>query len=557
MKNIKKSLKIEVIRNIIIFSIIPILIISGTAYFYISKNACKSIIADSENNLKTSESLINSILKEYINKSVYIASNTYLLNNIFKNHSGVKERYDFYNNLNIYFQSMKDIDVTTHSQFVIYSNNKSIYETEYTEDLSQIENDEIVREIIRDNDNEIHWQNNLAEEDGKKVIVLYKKLYIDNSNISILKVKIPFSRIQELLEQLGGENYTLSYDGVWFNREQGFSADGKEHYYIMQEKLLNGSSLYAAVSNKVLAHRKWVILMSVSLVFALICLIVLLLSIYVTERTTGELLRFINSIKRENLDLKQEDIWENEFEEIDIMCKKIRMLLVENNHLYEENINEKLEKHRFELDLLQMKINPHLLYNTLSVIKWRILKMRDKETAIMIDTLVKYFRSVLGKGKDIITISDEIELIREYIKVMSLVHLKNYEIELDIPDEIMSAHILKMLFQPIVENAILHGLNKKENAVIRIVVKRQDKDILVSISDNGCGMKEDITNNIESGDYFSGYKSYGLKNTIERIKLYYGERYGITIDSKAGEGTCVHILITDLRLDDNCEMTIN
>lgn len=230
-----------------------------------------------------------------------------------------------------------------------------------------------------------------------------------------------------------------------------------------------------------------------------------------------------------------------------IMIGKIRMLL-------DQSIKEQQEIKKSELRALQAQINPHFLYNTLDSILWLAQSEKKDQVVQMVMALSKLFRISLSKGKDWITFETEIEHLQSYLTIQQMRYRDILDYEIAIDSSLNSLLILKMTLQPIVENALYHGLkNKRGKGLIRITAKIEDDDnFLIVVEDNGKGITEERLQQLrkdlmepqtpkETGNEVSG--GFGLHNVHRRIRLYYGEAYGVQIDSMAGEGTIVSIRI--------------
>lgn len=209
-----------------------------------------------------------------------------------------------------------------------------------------------------------------------------------------------------------------------------------------------------------------------------------------------------------------------------------------------ENIKDEKEKQRIaELSALQAQINPHFIYNTLDTISWMLLMKDDKETYEIIYALANFFRIALHGGMEVITIDKELSHLKNYLVIQKLRFPDKFEITYNIQDEILNLKMIKIILQPIVENAIKHGFDKMESGG-KINVKgflTDEGDIKFVVTDNGCGMDFDpIKSPKKSKDSDSGY---GILNINERLKLACGEKYGLKFISSLGKGTTVEILI--------------
>ena len=204
--------------------------------------------------------------------------------------------------------------------------------------------------------------------------------------------------------------------------------------------------------------------------------------------------------------------------------------------------NEQTQKKEYELKMLQAQINPHFLYNCLDNISSLITDQKNETATAMVSHLGRYYRAILSKGRNIITIREELELIRAYLEIqlIRIPDLFTYEITVD--EDILDFKILKMILQPIVENSVIHGFaGFKNSGRIKIEGTLQNQTVCILISDNGKGIPEGSRSSIFAPAPTAIPKHFGLKNIQERIRLKHGEKYGISIKSEQGQGTQIEV----------------
>ena len=204
--------------------------------------------------------------------------------------------------------------------------------------------------------------------------------------------------------------------------------------------------------------------------------------------------------------------------------------------------NEQTQKKEYELKMLQAQINPHFLYNCLDNISSLITDQKNETATAMVSHLGRYYRAILSKGRNIITIREELELIQAYLEIqlIRIPDLFTYEITVD--EDILDFKILKMILQPIVENSVIHGFaGFKNSGRIKIEGTLQNQTVCILISDNGKGIPEGSRSSIFAPAPTAIPKHFGLKNIQERIRLKHGEKYGISIKSEQGQGTRIEV----------------
>ena len=211
---------------------------------------------------------------------------------------------------------------------------------------------------------------------------------------------------------------------------------------------------------------------------------------------------------------------------------------------------EALKRQR-ELDALQAKINPHFLYNTLDSVVWMAETGNSKGVVKMVTALASLFRISIAKGHDTITLKEEFSHVRSYLDIQSMRYKDKFTYSIELPRELEKQPTIKLLVQPIVENSIYHGIKYLQDEGI-ITIKAEDRGdrIAMIISDNGVGMRKETLNSLldrnSTHEHSSEGNGIGLLNIDERIKLSYGEEYGLSITSEPDEGTTVMIIIPKL-----------
>lgn len=224
------------------------------------------------------------------------------------------------------------------------------------------------------------------------------------------------------------------------------------------------------------------------------------------------------------------DSIQRSYEQIDLLMRKIVM--------------EQNERRKSELDALQSQINPHFLYNALDSITWMIEGERSEEAVFMISQLAKLFRISLAKGRTVITVKEELQHAQSYMNIQKVRYKNLFSVEFDVEPEICSCCMVKLVLQPLLENAINYGVNGMEDCgKIRVTGRQEEGTIILSVTDNGIGMSEEevrflLTDSNRIPKHGSGV---GLVNVNNRIQILFGKEYGLRIASEPDEGTTVSI----------------
>ncbi len=230
-------------------------------------------------------------------------------------------------------------------------------------------------------------------------------------------------------------------------------------------------------------------------------------------------------------------------DEISQLSKNYNLMVDEIMRLMDEVILTQKEKRQRELQVLQAQINPHFIYNTLDTIQWKALSYGADELSDLILALSSFFRISLSKGEEKITLSKELAHVRSYLEIQQYRYREILDYEIEADEEVLGALIPKIIIQPLVENAIYHGIKPKlVKGTIKISVKRVKEKLMIEVKDDGVGMdKEELKNLLLDIASLKPTKSYGLYNVSQRIILYYGREYGLKIESCKAKGTCVSL----------------
>ena len=236
-------------------------------------------------------------------------------------------------------------------------------------------------------------------------------------------------------------------------------------------------------------------------------------------------------------------------DEIGEVSSCFNKMVTDMKELIDRNYVMALRERESEIAALQAQINPHFLYNTLDSLYWQASGTGDEEMAENIYALSQLFRLVLGQGKGFLTVRDEMELNYRYLEIQKMRFLKQMDFDIDIEEGIQEFRVPKLLLQPFVENAVVHGSeNSKDFCMIRITGRMIGDKIEFRIQDTGVGMSEEQVENIWKKDDAKAYSSqrlggYAIRNVKERLELEYGNNFDLRIESQIGKGTTVILLI--------------
>ncbi len=280
------------------------------------------------------------------------------------------------------------------------------------------------------------------------------------------------------------------------------------------------------------------------MVLSITLLAMLILNRLVARRVTRPIVKLNDSIREIEMGNVKPSIYIGGPSEIEHLGRTLRDSYNQINVLMKEMVASQEEKRKSELDALQSQINPHFLYNTLDSIVWMIEGEKYSDAVFMITQLASLFRVSLSSGKTIIPIEDEIRHASNYMNIQKVRFKDAFSIDFDIDDEIKSFCTVKLIVQPILENAVYYGVKDMEDGEIKVKgYKGEDGDIYITVSDNGFGMSEEQLEFLLTDDTRVRKKGsgVGLINVQRRIQLRFGQQYGLKIESEPDEGTVVTI----------------
>lgn len=238
--------------------------------------------------------------------------------------------------------------------------------------------------------------------------------------------------------------------------------------------------------------------------------------------------------------------------EVEHLSHSIRSMVSTMRHLMDDIIEQEEQKRRSELEVLQSQINPHFLYNTLDSVIWMTENGRTDDAVVMLTSLARFFRISLSRGSSIIPIRDELEHARHYLTIQKMRYKNKFSATITAEDGVESLYTIKLIVQPILENAIYHGMAYADgDGEITVRAFRDGGDVLIEVSDNGPGMPEEVVESLLDPNgpaAAAGAKGSGIgfRNVHRRIRLTFGADYGLTIFSEPDDGTTVRIRLPAL-----------
>ena len=338
------------------------------------------------------------------------------------------------------------------------------------------------------------------------------------------------------------QNYDLTYSEFLEQRDRGST----DYIILCEQSNTTGWTvwLYQPVGLAGEAMRPIGVMAGVTI---LICILAAVLAYFITSGMVSSrierLTHFMQEVQEGSMDMQMESDDRDEigmlYRGFGSMMKRIRTLI---NEVYLSKITQK----EAELKALQAQINPHFLYNTLSLINWKALAAGEEDISRMTLALSTFYRTALNRGRNVLQVEVELSNTRAYLEIQSMLHDGDFDYEIEAQPEILQCESLNLILQPLVENAIHHGIEEKTDGRGKITVRgwKEDNCVWFMVEDNGVGMEQEVADKILTMES----KGYGVRNVDERIRLCYGEKYAMKVESVVGKGTKMTIHFPARRL---------
>lgn len=333
------------------------------------------------------------------------------------------------------------------------------------------------------------------------------------------------------------------------------SKDGRKAVNVVYTTIgPSGWKLVARVAQSEISHRATTLnqftsiatLAGITVLFLVLSFVLLM---FMTQSMQHRVQMILKMIRKEGIGWLEErrSMPDGDFR---LLERSVDHLIHKVNNLMEESYQAKMQEREAQLRTLQAQINPHFLYNALDMINWSAISHDAEDTSQMIEALAHYFRLSLNKGRDNVSISDELELAKVFLEIQQNRFPSTFTFTIEGGPGLESYIIPKLTLQPLVENALLHGIRKTKDkqGTITITARLEQETVVLTVSDDGIGMSPEQGQrllrepSLEKQDNSSS-GSFGLYNVNERIRFFAGNRYGLSIDSEPGKGTVITVRI--------------
>lgn len=422
-----------------------------------------------------------------------------------------------------------------------------------------------VQYIFDNAEGQYHWVVSVS-----RAVEITQGAYVSQG---VLLLDIRYSSLEQLLNSvtLGNEGYVylISNDGkiIYHPKNQLIDSGRVQENYReaalwkdgIHEENFQGEKRFVTV--KTVGYTGWKLVgitpakgisfsgvktrLFIVFVILLILFLLVLINYYISSRITNPIHELEKSVSElEDGNLEAEISIKGSYE-IQHLGRSITTMARQIQVLMRDIVAEHEMKRKSEFDTLQSQINPHFLYNTLDIIVWMIENEQKSEAVKVVTALARFFRISLSRGKSIIRVGDELEHVRNYLMIQHMRFKNKFSYTIEADEEVLELASLKLMLQPLVENAIYHGMEFMDgDGEIRIRASKEGSELHFLIEDNGLGMRrEQVEHLLTDTSHMPSRRGSGIgvRNVNERIKLYFGESYGLEIDSEPDEGTRIYI----------------
>ena len=407
------------------------------------------------------------------------------------------------------------------------------------------------------------WEKELGDEvsvqwlidSQRREIAAVRKIYKGQETEAALCITLDYDKVFQpfkniltedtrgiIIDETGGGAVCFMDELEEGKSEEEVLKEIQENYaYVNVKSSETGWNYYLYKSHEAISAAVFHVLLS-EIPLILLCVAgTVILGIYFSRLFTRKIEELTENMNQVNNGSREVTVFSDSEDEVGLLVRSFRNMMEEINRLIHEVYENKIALKEFELKALTAQINPHFLYNTLSIINWMAIKAGQKQISKVTLALSTFYRTALSKGADMVTVENCIQNIKAYLEIQLVMHDNNFQVEWEIEPGIKNEIVPKLALQPVVENALEHGLDVKEgeDKCLKLYFAEDGEDVLLAVEDNGLGMEQ------EEAESLVSYQTsgYGLKNVNDRICLLYGEDYKIRIYSKSGQGTRVEIRI--------------
>lgn len=569
MRYIRRKFKDAKIRHKIlamffIIGIIPMLVLGEYSYIAVRELLVKQEKSNMSDYLTQAIMSADNQIQIYNNLSEYISYNDTIAQVL---------TYDYKNYYEMYEQYTKVLDPLLSSvkyfnqgvkQLTVYTDNPGIAKHDVTvAPVREIMEEKWYLAIEMAEDRDINW---IVNRQNSKVFSARNMPAFQNvGNLGILYIEVDYDKLFESFEEMSGNEYGIyivndendiiyqmtSYDisqdrhplKIEDIREQKAVCDA---YTIVDDSMVTGWKVWFYKKNREIRSSVLPLIVAILIVTALCITFSIIATTIFSKVMVNDIEKLTENMKAVESGNMEITVTSDAADEVGNLIRGFGNMINRINQLINEVYKGKISQKEAEMKALQAQINPHFLYNSLSLINWKALETEQRDISRLTLLLSTFYRTALNRGRNILSIRDEISNMDSYLEIQLMIHDDAFTVIREIDDDILEYQTLNLILQPLVENAIEHGIDPDEDGkgIITIRGRKDGNHILLSVEDNGIGMDEETAASILTAQS----KGYGVRNVNERIMLYYGESYHLTVESTPGKGTVITIRIPQIKM---------
>ena len=569
MKYIRRKFQDAKIRHKILFTffiigIIPMLILGEYSYVAVRELLVKQEKSNMSDYLTQAIMSADNQIQIYNNLSEYISYNDTIAQVLVYDYKNYYEMYEQYTKvLDPLLSSVKYFNHGV-KQLTVYTDNPNIAKHDVTvAPIIEIMGEKWYPLIEMSDSHFINWIVN--GKSGKVFSARNMPAFQNDGNLGILYIEVDYDKLFESFEEMSGNQYGIyivndendiiyqmaSYDTskelhplrMADIRNQTAICDD---YTIVDGSMVTGWKVWFYKRNREIRSSVIPLIVAILVVTALCITFSVIATAILSKVMVNDIEKLTENMKAVESGNMEITVTSDAADEVGKLIRGFGNMINRINQLINEVYMGKISQKEAEMKALQAQINPHFLYNSLSLINWKALETEQKDISRLTLLLSTFYRTALNRGRNILSIRDEISNMNSYLEIQLMIHDYAFTVVREVDENILEYQTLNLILQPLVENAIEHGIDPDEEGkgVITIQGRKDGNHILLSVKDNGIGMDEETAASILTEQS----RGYGVRNVNERIMLYYGESYHLTVESTLGKGTVITIRIPQIKM---------
>jgi len=522
----EKSLAKHILINVFLVTIIIAFAILIVIWLVLCKSFTEKVKTDINNSLLQKTEEMHYDLENQFYKIDNIYGNLNVTEKLDKTFSDGYEVMSFISELNVFMDAFERAETPYSERILIYTTNDSLLESKYLRKMNRLSNSGKVFDYFKAEKKVFYWSDKINKDSlGRKYLTILRHLPIKKE--CIIEIKLYFD------ERIQNSQYITSCDIV---KKEELNEDGHTEF----KNVFENYFLKADIPKKLLSRQYALYLFQLLVCAAGFLVVAYILAWIAIKHALVDIMVLVDQIDGEEFLINDKRSKWYELKKIQESIFSLNRQIYDiSRDKYEIQLREK----KLEVENLNLKINPHMLYNSLSVIKMAAFKKQDYETEKIVDLLVEYYRLMLNKGEEMTTLGQELTYLEKYIKINEISKKVRYNTVVDISNDAYDIMIPHLILQPIVENAVFHGLaSKTEEPSIFFEITYMENILKIVISDNGVGIPSEKLERMNNQHDLG----YGLKNVIFRLEYYYKGKYSLRFISPEDGGTAVIITIREI-----------